>query len=290
MFSHDSLGTEGPHLSRGWWSQSRSHLPAAGILLTVLAAACAAPAPPPPEVGRPPQLTWSPPLAYPPAMFESGTEGRVVLQAMVDTAGNVEAGSVSVVSSTHHAFERPAIEMLRNSRFVPGSTPTRAIRTQIRVPIVFDLKKGETVSDADSAAAATLVGEAEQLVARGNIADALTAYAAAQHRDARLNGSIDFWYGLCWNGSLWGHAGEVMFACDQAVELAPREARTREARGVARALVADYAGAIDDLEESVARAAAGERRTRLLSWMSALRAGENPFTDSVLERLRTPTE
>jgi TonB family protein len=221
-------------------------------------------------------------------MFESGVEGRVVLEAMIDTAGRVEPSTVNVVSSTRPAFERPAMEMLRNSRFLPGRTDSRSIRTQVRIPVVFNLKKAETVTSADSLAAASLVADGERLVRAGNVPDALTAYSAAQGIDARLNGSVNFWYSLCWHGALWGYAADVMFACDQSVALAPRQARTLEARGVARALVSDLAGAIDDLEQSVARTSVGANRTRLRTWIGVLRTGESPFTEAVIARLRRP--
>jgi TonB family protein len=288
MLSLQVMGTNGPHRNGG----SRSGVsvyPPTLILAAVVSVACGQPVQISPDEGQPPRLTWSPPLVYPPEMFRSDVEGRVVLEAMIDTSGKVEPGTVSVVSSTRSSFEQPAIDMLRNSRFEPGRTLSRAIRTQVRVPVLFDLKRASRIAKADSAAAAGLVSDGVRLAQQGRMQDALTAYSAAQGIDARLNGSVGFWYGLCWHGSVWGYASDVMFACDQAVALAPRQARTREARGIARALTSDFAGAIDDLEESAARASVGAIRTRLLTWIRLLRSGENPFNESVLDRLRRPT-
>ena len=130
-------------LSHGDWSSIGSHaaggrprtvrLPLALVLISVGTLACGRTEPISPSVGQPPRLTWSPPLVYPPEMFRAGIEGRVVLEAMIDTVGKVDMSTVRVVRSTRRIFEQPAIDMLRGSQFEPGRTTTRAIRTQIRV-------------------------------------------------------------------------------------------------------------------------------------------------------------
>jgi TonB family protein len=224
-------------------------------------------------------------------MFEGNMEGRVVVQAMVDSTGRVEPSTIEVVSATRPEFERPAVDMLQNSRFTPtpGRSGTRALRWQVSVPVVFDLNRGRAVGSADSAAAAALASEGASLARRGNITDAQTAYSAALGIDTRLNGSLQFWYALCWHGSLWDNAEEVMFACEQAVALKPLLANPREARGLARAMTSDYAGAIEDLGQSAARATTSEERAQRLSWIGTLRSGQNPFTEEVLRALRRRT-
>ena len=145
------------------------------------------------------------------------------------------------------------------------------------------------VTPEDSAEAAEFAAQAEALARLGNIENALAVYAAAQNIDGRLSGSFEFWYGLCWYGSLWGYAAEVLLACDQALALEPRLASAREARGLARAMLSDYAGAIFDLEESAELAAAEQERVEREAWLRSLRAGQNPFTEEVLARLRERT-
>ncbi len=287
MFASNEVGSIGSRHECVKGCRSKSRAPRVAILLIVaLSLSCGHAERVAPELGTPPQLVWSPPLAYPPQMFEAGIEGSVTLQALVDTTGRVEPSSIEVVRSSRPAFERPAKEMLRNSRFQPGSSGGRLLRTQVRVPIIFDIQREGSIAESDSSAAAELASQGERLVRDGNIDEALSAYAEAQGLDSRLNGSVGFWYGLCWHGSLWGYAADVIFACDQAVALAPKEARTRKARGVARALTADYAGAIEDLEASAAGAAAAEDRTQGLAWVVTLRSGSNPFTPEVLAQLR----
>jgi len=59
------------------------------------------------------------------------------------------------------------------------------------------------------------------------------------------------WKALCWFGSLWGYAAEVLYACDLAVAKAPEVADFRDSRGVARALTGNRDGAIADFQEYV---------------------------------------
>lgn len=98
-----------------------------------------------------------------------------------------------------------------------------------------------------------------------------------------------YWNALCWYGSLYGHAAEVMPACARAVELAPNDGALRDSRGLARALTGDRAGAIEDFRFAVKWF--GERglyekygRTRE-TWVTELEAGRNPFDEETLQRL-----
>ena len=85
---------------------------------------------------------------------------------------------------------------------------------------------------------------------------------------------------------MWGHAAEVMAACEQAVALAPDHGDIRDSRGLARALTGDVAGAIDDFEAYVAWTGNDRSRAQRQDWIDALRAGQNPFTPELLARLR----
>ncbi len=55
---------------------------------------------------------------------------------------------------------------------------------------------------------------------------------------------------------------------------------------LARALTGDVAGAIDDFEAYVAWTGNDRDRAQRQGWIDALRAGQNPFTSELLERLR----
>lgn len=90
---------------------------------------------------------------------------------------------------------------------------------------------------------------------------------------------------LCWWGSLWGHAADVMDACETAVALEPKNGMFRDSRGLARALTGDIAGAIEDFQAFVNWTDNEERRLQRQRWIDALHAGNNPFTDEEIERL-----
>lgn len=209
-----------------------------------------------------------------------------MLQAMVDTAGRVEQGSIRVLSSSHQAFEAAAIEMLRATRFLPGRSGERPVRALVRVPFKFQIQSVERVKVADSVAAAARLREGRALAREGQILNAMAALAKAQERDPRLTGVASFWYPLCWYGTLWGHADAATSACQQLVALAPNQAWAREARGIARALTGDYEGAIRDLQVAATGTMNRQERAERRTWIDALRAGRNPFTRDVLVSLR----
>lgn len=138
-----------------------------------------------------------------------------------------------------------------------------------------------------------LIGQGKELAQQGKIEEAIAAYEKARTFDPTLNISAQPWNTLCWNGSLLGYAAEVMNICEQAVELAPEHGGIRDSRGLARALMGDIEGAIEDfrafvdwMEEEGYREMYKEEISQRQRWIDALRAGENPFTPEVLEKLR----
>jgi hypothetical protein len=95
------------------------------------------------------------------------------------------------------------------------------------------------------------------------------------------------WNNLCRHGSLNGSAQEVMFACKKAVNLAPNNVYIRDSRGIARALTGDEPGAIEDFQAFVNSPGISKKYTeQRQGWIKELKAGENPFTDEVLQELR----
>ena len=126
-----------------------------------------------------------------------------------------------------------------------------------------------------------------------NIKEALSYYQKAQQFDPNLQTSADPWNSLCFYGSLNRFEVEVMFACDQAVKLAPQDSKARYQanRGIAKALIGDKTGAIEDLQAYVNSPYIfsvddEEYQAKLQGWIKELKAGKNPFTDEVLQDLR----
>jgi WD40 repeat protein len=91
---------------------------------------------------------------------------------------------------------------------------------------------------------------------------------------------------ICWEGSIYGYARDVLQYCEQAVALALDDAAIRDSRGLARALTGDTAGAIDDFQffiDSGYDEELGKQRQR---WIVDIREGKNPFTPAELETLK----
>jgi len=148
-----------------------------------------------------------------------------------------------------------------------------------------------------------LVYRGKNLANEGDIKNAIAAYTKAQKLDPNLKISADSWKSLCWDGSLHGYAKDVMFACENAVALAPtdgdiwdsrRPARTligntngdiRDSRGLARALTGNTNGAIEDFQSFINWTEDAEQKAQRQRWIDALRAGENPFTQEELKKL-----
>ena len=167
---------------------------------------------------------------------------------------------------------------------MPG---TRKLECELTV------REGQVVWDLNGASrpaweAVAKLLEGVDLARQGRVAAAMAAYSKAQALDSRLAISPRLWRRLCWYGSLWGHANEVMTTCERAVELAPEQDSMKDSRGLARALTGDVEGAIADLEAFVAWTSNYEERVRCQHWIDTLRAGEDPFTPEVLETLRSP--
>jgi TonB family protein len=219
-------------------------------------------------------------------MAAAGIEGSVLLEAVVDTSGHVIPGTVRVLDSSHDSFEAPAVALLRESRFESRRAGGLPAEVLVRIPVRFELGGVRNVSAADSAAAAVQVIRGEQLARDGNIAEAMRTYRAAQTLDPRQARHAAFWLPLCWYGSLWGQATEVLWTCEQAVATAPGQVWARDARGIARALTGDTEGAINDLTAFANRTTSERDRSERLTWVAALRAGQNPFTADVLASLR----
>ena len=161
----------------------------------------------------------------------------------------------------------------------------------------------DPTTEAKRLAAPSLVTQGERLAEQGKIDEAIEAYQQAQQFNPTFPIGAWSWEKLCWNGSLHGHATDIMFACEKAVALAPeggpiKDSRAKDSRGLARVLTGDTKGAIEDFQAYIQwtesdrakqryqQAELEALRQRRQGWIEALRRGENPFTPEVLESLR----
>jgi serine/threonine-protein kinase len=99
----------------------------------------AATAPPSSEIDEAPTVVTLPPPEYPPALRAARIEGRVVLEAVIDTTGHPEPASIKVVSSTNAGFEASARDALRQAVFRPGRVRGQAVQVKVQQPVEFDL-------------------------------------------------------------------------------------------------------------------------------------------------------
>lgn len=143
------------------------------------------------------------------------------------------------------------------------------------------------------AVASSLVKKGERLARLGKVEEAVAAFQQAQALYPELAIAAESWTTLCWNGSVWGHAADVLSACDRAVAggtEGTENAGSWDSRGVARALVGDRAGAIEDFQTFVGLASylevADEVVEQRRAWSRALENGEDPITPEVIATLR----
>lgn len=76
---------------------------------------------------------------YPFEMRRAGIEGEVVVEFIVDTAGNVR--NPFAVRSSQREFEQSAVQAVAKWTFRPGRKGGRAVNTRMAVPIVFTLNE-----------------------------------------------------------------------------------------------------------------------------------------------------
>ncbi|MEM1168958.1 MAG: WD40 repeat domain-containing protein [Cyanobacteria bacterium P01_H01_bin.35] len=118
-----------------------------------------------------------------------------------------------------------------------------------------------------------------------NFKEAIASYQQAEKIDSTQI-SADNWNTLCRQGSLNKQATDVMFACEKAVALSPKDISIIDSRGIARALTGDFQGANADFQVFVEWTDDEEEKAQRQEWIKALQAGANPFTDELLQELR----
>jgi periplasmic protein TonB len=94
------------------------------------------------HVEEPPAILAGPAPEYPELLRQAGLTGRVLLEAVVDTSGRVEPGSLTVIASSHPGFVASAQRSLAATLFRPARVYGRAVRVRVRVPVDFRLRGG----------------------------------------------------------------------------------------------------------------------------------------------------
>jgi protein TonB len=92
-------------------------------------------------VDEKPEILTSPRLDYPALLRQAGVEGSVLVEAIIDTTGHAERGSVRIVHSTHPAFDKPAMDVVAGSIYRPGRMRGAVVRVLVNVPVNFSIRK-----------------------------------------------------------------------------------------------------------------------------------------------------
>jgi regulator of sirC expression with transglutaminase-like and TPR domain len=104
---------------------------------------------------------------------------------------------------------------------------------------------------------------------------------------------------LCWNGSLIGHAAQVISACEKAITVANAQEKDlyRDSRGLARAMTGNNQGAITDFQAFIQWATSDiakayydvsdlqKRTIKRQNWIQTLQNHRNPFTPTLRKEL-----
>ena len=84
-----------------------------------------------------PAVLSGPRLQFPELLRQAGIEGRVLVQAIVDTLGRVEPNSVKVLQSPNPGFDQSATNYVLKALFRPARVHGRAVRVLIQIPVDF---------------------------------------------------------------------------------------------------------------------------------------------------------
>lgn len=88
-----------------------------------------------------PELLSGPQLTYPDLLRQAGVQGRVLVQAIIDTSGRAEPASVKVIQSPNPGFDQPAKNYVMRALFRPARVHGRAVRVLINQPVDFKITR-----------------------------------------------------------------------------------------------------------------------------------------------------
>jgi len=86
-------------------------------------------------VDKRPDIVSALPLDYPQALRLAGLQGRVIVQAVIDTMGRAEPASLKIVERPYPGFEASARDYVLHAVFRPARVKGRAVRVLVRIPI-----------------------------------------------------------------------------------------------------------------------------------------------------------
>ncbi len=88
------------------------------------------------------EILTGPLPVYPDLLRQAGIQGKVVLEAVVDTTGRVLAQSIAVVMVTNPGFVVPARQALLATLFRPAMVGGKPVGMRVRIPYEFAIRNG----------------------------------------------------------------------------------------------------------------------------------------------------
>ncbi len=85
------------------------------------------------------QVPFAGTLRYPGELRAAHTEGEVLVQFVVDTAGHLEPGTFKVLKSSHPLFTQAVQDALPTMRFIPAEAGGEKVRQLMQQPFTFSL-------------------------------------------------------------------------------------------------------------------------------------------------------
>src|SRR5882672_2807535 len=86
------------------------------------------------------EIVSAPPLEYPTALRHAGLQGRVTVQAVIDTLGRAEPDSVKIVARPNTAFDESARAYVLHAVFRAARVKGRAVRVLMTVPVNYRIE------------------------------------------------------------------------------------------------------------------------------------------------------
>src|SRR5438552_425417 len=86
------------------------------------------------------EIVSAPPLEDPPPLRHAGLQGRVTVQAVIDTLGRAEPASLKVIARPNTAFDESARAYVLHAAFRPARVKGRAVRVLIKVPVDYRIQ------------------------------------------------------------------------------------------------------------------------------------------------------
>ncbi len=88
-----------------------------------------------------PEQINMPKPTYPQIARLAGIEGKVFIKAYVDEKGNVQKVAVAQGIGQNCGIDEAACDVVKQTKFSPGTINGKPVKTQVMVPVIFELEK-----------------------------------------------------------------------------------------------------------------------------------------------------